>query len=544
MRILIINITRMGDLLQTSPLIHGLRSKYPSAEITLLAQEPFRSVCVGIPGVDRLLTIQAEEWVERSEDNKSSLEDKYSFLRKHIARMGTDYDIVINLSHTSLSGALAKAVGGKEYRGMVSNAKGKSVVEHPWMSYFFFVTSYRAFNDINLVDMYNRTGETADGGKKLHYQIPPEAHLQANELLSDVEGDIIALQLGASAPARRWPPHLFAQTAELLQRKFDCNIALLGSSGEREYMEEFSMYYQNPFIDLVGKTTVPQLAAVLSRSRFLITNDTGTMHLACAVGTPVIAVFLAEARACDTGPYTEKALILEPHIDCFPCEYNSECKRNYECHSYISPENILYAVENFDHLTNGGIRAVPLSHLWEKSSLVRNIFESDGFIRAKNLVKRKPEFHEAVKLIYRQMWKQILSGKDYKPETSSELKSLLITGEFSSELDLLAELFARIRSLGEQGLNAVLEIIKFSQPENYNPARLNFHTQILTMLDSTLWNYEWNNRELIPLLRFSRQMVRNADPVERDEILQVSQEKFTFLIKAGGILLKEIESFA
>lgn len=93
-----------------------------------------------------------------------------------------------------------------------------------------------------------------------------------------------------------------------------------------------------PFIDLVGATDLPGLAAALLETRLLITNDTGTMHLAAGLNLPVLAIFLATAQPWDTGPYQEDMCCLEPNLPCHPCAFDGKCDLDHKCRQHISPE--------------------------------------------------------------------------------------------------------------------------------------------------------------------------------------------------------------
>jgi hypothetical protein len=99
---------------------------------------------------------------------------------------------------------------------------------------------------------------------------------------------------------------------------------LLGTASEGHLAREFLEEADYPCVDLTGQTDLQTLAAVLTRMDLLLTNDTGTMHLAAGLGVPVAAVFLATAQPFDTGPYLEGSLSLEPDLPCHPCSFGSE----------------------------------------------------------------------------------------------------------------------------------------------------------------------------------------------------------------------------
>ena len=113
-----------------------------------------------------------------------------------------------------------------------------------------------------------------------------------------------------------------------------------------------------PFLDLIGGTSLPVLAAVLAQSRLLVTNDTGTMHLAAGLGVPVAALFLATAQPWDTGPYLAGSLSLEPDLDCHPCAFNAACTSDGCCRGAIAPATMAAYADAFLR-TGAGAAAGP-----------------------------------------------------------------------------------------------------------------------------------------------------------------------------------------
>jgi len=108
----------------------------------------------------------------------------------------------------------------------------------------------------------------------------------------------------------------------------------------------------NPFVyNMCGKTDFSLLIEVLSHAQLLLTNDTGTMHLAAYVGTRIVALGMSEVSAMEMGPLsTEGAVYLEPHLDCFPCERPGKCSHGYVCRLAISAE---YVCALITHLVSG-----------------------------------------------------------------------------------------------------------------------------------------------------------------------------------------------
>ena len=516
----------MGDLLQSSPMLAGLKEKYPDSEFTLLVQENFRRICSGFTSVDRVLSFDVQDYIYRLEDEHKSLYDNYLRLRRFIKRAGSEYDLIINLSHTSLSGIIASLIGAKEIRGMMMTEKGKHVVRHPWMEYFFYVTAHRRYNTFNLVDMYNRTGEINSQPRKLIFTVPDEIKEFAEQIFSGRKNKVIGFQLGASTDKRRWPPELFGKLAGLIREKFGWDIMVFGAASEQGYLAKMQENYSGPIIDMTGQTTIPQLAALLERCSFLITNDTGTMHLAAAVGTPTVAIFLGEARSSDTGPYTEKAIILEPNIDCAPCEYNTECE-NFDCLRYISPEDVLFAVENFSELTDGKIEQIKDDLRWEKVNIYRPLFDDDGFLETVPLIRRPITFEELLKTMYRRMWKMYLNAGDYNKDETLNYYLPPEEERFEANLHEFTDLMTGIASLSAKGQKWVSQLLTAIQKVPRDERQLFFLSKLMTLMDGTLWQYEWNYEETRPITKFIRLLTKNLESNTPEAVINLANNIYS-----------------
>jgi len=532
----------MGDLLQTTPLISGLKRKYPAAEITILAQESFRRICAGIPGVDKTLSFDAEEYVARLSDERKSVEENYLKLWRFLKKAGSDYDLVVNLSHSNLSGIMAYIIGGKDCRGIVMTDNGRFVVKHPWMNYFFYVTAHRKYNTFNLVDMYNLTGETDLSDSKLYYKVPEELKSYPDEVLNGRGKEYVGFQLGASTESRRWPPQYFGELAELIRRKYGCEIIAFGSNSERDLLREMREIYQGPLFDMMGKTTIPQLAALLSRCNYLITNDTGTMHLAAAVGTPVIAVFLGEARCSDTGPYTEKALILEANIDCAPCEYNTKCE-HYQCRECILPEDILFAMENFNNLTGKTVEQLKDVPRWGKVRLYRPSFEADGLLNVIPLIKRPLTTLDFFKISYRRMRKEILSiPNSYRTGYNTYFlphEAEQMTAKLTDFLDFLT----RLMRLFQKAISLIDDLKQVTSAPLKDKQKILILSKILMMVDDALWQYEWSSEETLPISKSTRLLIRNLESKDSEIVMSTIRNIYAMAETGCKLVIKDVEDY-
>lgn len=415
-KILILNFTRIGDLIQTSPLLAGLKEEFPGCHVTLAANISFAGICKNLPHIDKMEVFDPKQFI-LTDGGQTSIADVYSYLDNFVARLAAEkFDMLINLSHSNLTAIMGRMLNIPDVRGIVSDGEGNKIINDPWLMYFSSLLSFRRYNTFNLVDLYQLGGGVKPKGRGLFIDSAEPERLAA-PLLAEfgvADGErVIGIQAGASMKERRWPSRNFAKSADILARRWNAKVVLLGAAAEKELVDEVSAAMEAPHINLAGKTTLEQLIGVVKRCAVLVTNDTATMHIAAATGTPIVALFLVHAYGFETGPYCDKAILLEPEIQCFPCLHSSTCP-HYACLDYVTPEMVADAAE----LLVGHPDGVPAvgAETFPRVRLLTPYFDQYGFLDLRPLKKTVPSDTDILARIYRQYYMRpfgVGSGKEY-----------------------------------------------------------------------------------------------------------------------------------
>lgn len=329
----VINLTRFGDLLQTQPVLSGL--KRSGQHTSLICLDTFQGVAgllndvdqvIALPGA-RLLALLDQGWPQA-----------LAYLQAWLEQCAQGHaDQILNLTPT-LSGRLLGRALGADTRGFGLDSFGFGVYSSPWAGFLQAASKYRGCSPFNLVDLFQRVAGLAPGSFRLR-QPGPQARQRAQPLLGAAQ-KLAAFQLGASQDYRRWPVDFFVRAGQILWRETGLIPVLLGTEAEARLGQEFARGASYPFINLIGQTDIKTLAAVLECMDFLLTNDTGTMHLAAGLEVPVVAVFLATAQPFDTGPYLAGSISLEPDLPCHPCTFGQQCPHGLACRQQIKPEAV------------------------------------------------------------------------------------------------------------------------------------------------------------------------------------------------------------
>lgn len=182
----------------------------------------------------------------------------------------------------------------------------------------------------------------------VHLSVPEEAQEWALETLGERASGtrLVGICPGAAyGPAKRWPLERFTDAARSLIRSHGAKVVIVGSSAEREELNRMAEELGRDAVNLAGRTDLPRLAALLSQCDLLLCNDSGPMHLAAALGVPVVAVFGSTdpAATAPLGPYR----IVSVGLDCSPCFRRSCPEGHHRCLLGVQVEDVVEAAQRF-----------------------------------------------------------------------------------------------------------------------------------------------------------------------------------------------------
>lgn len=409
-KILIVNLTRFGDLLQTGPTMRGLKEQDPDCEITVLVEKNFADVCEGLPGIDRIWKLDLDSLghllLKPTADDLCSA---YGVVEREVAALRAEqFDLALNYSSSRMSAVFLRLIGVADTRGWTATADGFRVIAHRWSRVFSGACLNRRQAPFNLVDYYKRAAGVADGPRALRFDVPAAAHERATAFLQqagwDGQGMLVGFQLGASRAVRRWPVTHFVAVGRALQER-GVTIVLCGGKGERSFADEIRAGLGPAVIDACGRTSIAELGGVLSRCAVLLTSDTGPMHMAVAVGTPVVALFFGPALPVDTGPYAVDQLCLHAPVPCAPCDHSITCLDPF-CRDVLDPNAVVEAVVARSAGDWTALRAAAAR--WPAIDWYRTTFDTEGLADLERLSERPPRRADVLRSAHRAVWKRAL----------------------------------------------------------------------------------------------------------------------------------------
>ncbi|MBF0522646.1 MAG: lipopolysaccharide heptosyltransferase II [Candidatus Omnitrophica bacterium] len=280
--ILVVRTDRMGDVVLTTPAIEALKVAYPHARITLMVSPSTKDLVSENPFLDELII----------DDRKKKYKGLKGFIKLiHFLRQ-KKFDLAI-IYHTKRRFNLACFLAGIPNRVGYKNDKLGILLTNPIKDTRHEGKKHESQYCLDVLEILGIT--TREG--KLHVSTTKESDLWMEEYLRQnqiADKDfLIGVHPGASDPSRHWPAHRFNELIDILIEKYQCKVIILGGPDVVSVSSTIKSSLRNSaFVyDVTGKTSLHQFGSVLKRCNLFISNDSGPVHVAAAVGTPVVAIF-------------------------------------------------------------------------------------------------------------------------------------------------------------------------------------------------------------------------------------------------------------
>ncbi len=347
-RILLLRLERVGDLLMALDAIALARALAPQSEITLAVGSWNLAIARLIRDVDRIDVIDAP-WMARGSSGASwtaLAQMTRVWRRRH-------YDLGVNLEPDIRSNLLLALSGARRRVGFLSGGGGALLTDALALD----PAAHVAQNATRVVRLAlgARDARIEQATGRLH--IPDEARRRASELLSHARTgtQLIGIQPGAGRSIKEWDPARFAEVGARLAVRPGTSVILIGSAADRPALDGFRAAWPGdvPLTQLPVDADLVVLAAVLEQLSLFITGDTGPMHLAAAVGTPVLAIF-GPSLPTRYAPLAARSRIVRIDIACSPCNLlrrpPARCVGHVpDCLAGITSAEVLQAADELLH---------------------------------------------------------------------------------------------------------------------------------------------------------------------------------------------------
>ncbi len=324
-RIALIKPSALGDILNALPVLAALRRRFPDAHLAWVVNRGYAPLLERHPDIDELIPF------DRAAPRGGTLGGAVAFVRFLRLLRRRRFDLAIDLQGLLRSGLMTLATGAPLRVGLASSREGAR-----WC-YTHRVDDVTGVG--HAVDRCWRVAEAlgAAGPMSFALAVDEPERRWALDTLAAWPRPWIAVGAGARWRTKRWPPEHFAALLRRAVAQFGGTAVFLGAADEADVSRAVAAAFGGPALDLTGRTTLPRLAAVLAAADVLLANDTGPLHLAVALGRPVVAPYTCTQVALN-GPYGQFHRAVETTVWC-KGSYRRRCDR-LECMAELGPDRL------------------------------------------------------------------------------------------------------------------------------------------------------------------------------------------------------------
>lgn len=325
-KILLIRTDRMGDVVVTSPVYPALKKRFPNLYLTVMVSKENEDLVRGNPFIDEVITYDKK-------GEEGSWLGAYQFAKKLKKK---NYDIAIHFHPRS-----------RNY----------------WITYFaeipvrigYKLKNYKLLTHVHPYNKPEGKKHEAEYNfdllKLIQVECPEALELLVpfnEEFKASVEhylsnfGRYAAINPSASSISRIWPAAYFAQVADLLFERYGLTIILIGGASDDRYSKDVIKHMNAPYINLTGKLRVGALPWLFKKVQFLLSNDTGPVHVAGALGTPCLAIFgriMTGLGPSRWRPLGINSRYIQKEVGCVTC-LADDCEINFRCLKWLTPYEV------------------------------------------------------------------------------------------------------------------------------------------------------------------------------------------------------------
>lgn len=326
-KILIVKPSSLGDIIHSFPFLNILTESFPSSEIHWIVAKGFEELLENHPMVKKVWIINKDRW----KDLRNTIETVKEFTFLFNKLKSEYYDIVIDLQGLLRSGLITFFTSAPLRIGFKEAREGSAL---------FYTHKVEGGKEIHAVDRYIKIASFIGCEvKDIKFPMPL---IKESERIKKIKEDL--KDYGVIVPGARWKTKIwdlekFSKLVSLL----DMKTIIVGSKADEGIAKKIESCSEGRAISLAGKTDIKELLSIIRGARFVVSNDSGPMHIASAFNIPVIAIF-GPTNPIRTGPYGQGHIVLRSRLSCSPC-YKRECN-TIQCMRDISVESVYDAINN------------------------------------------------------------------------------------------------------------------------------------------------------------------------------------------------------
>jgi heptosyltransferase II len=343
----------VGDAVMALPALFELRRIFSGARLVLAANSRVAGLFEGEGLADDLMTLTEGRGL--FETPRQFFDEARRLRREH-------FDMAVLLPNSFSAALAARAGGARQIVGYATDGR-RALLTRAITFEADFKRRHQVRYYLNIAAQLEAqlTGQcrvNLDAQPALH--VGAEQQAQARRLIEaagiDLTRQLVALNPGATnSRAKRWLPERFAATADQLSERDDFQTVIVGAPGDRDAARAVAGQMRSNVADLTGRTSLAELKAVLACTALVVSNDTGTSHVAAALGVPTVTIF-GPTEEFATRPLAELAAVVRHPVECSPCMLR-DCPIDHRCMTRVMVADVYQAAQDLTDSSQAKMRS-------------------------------------------------------------------------------------------------------------------------------------------------------------------------------------------
>lgn len=336
-------MSSIGDVVHALPALSTLRKYYPDAYIAWVVEEKSSDILVNNPYLNQVILFERKKiiclfksghWINGWKELRK--------LKKQLT--SPRFDISIDLQGLARSALIVFFAKAKHRIGCYAMREFSNFFSSPPKT--GNPNAHAVDRSLQVIQLLDKTIhpiiEFPIGFSEIENQFTVEFLNSYRLVDTDI---VIGINLGASHPLKLWQQNKFAELIDQLQINYQYQVILFGAKTDIAFADNICSLIKTQVINAVGKTNLRHLARLAKHCTVFVSGDTGPLHIAAAVGTPVVALFGPDDPN-KTGPYTDKKIVIWKQEECSPCSNIKKCDYNGSCMQKITVEDVITAINS------------------------------------------------------------------------------------------------------------------------------------------------------------------------------------------------------
>ncbi len=393
MKILAVNLLRLGDIIMTVPALRALKKAHPHAELHVLINSQFKSVASMMPFIDQFHFFDRNSLQSGLGEGDTALLHSFDLLKGTVDQLNSQkFDRVYNFTHNSLSAWLISLIECKEKIGLTYDQAAQAHFGSNWFSYLNHQTEFEGKDVFHYSDVFQFSVTHSGKRSSLALKETVSGRAEASRLRANRD-DIVFIQALSSDPKKDWGVERWKTfVTEFAQFHKEATFMFLAAPNEADQLRAIVSEINASGISAeIAVCSLEGALSLLQEGRLLMTADTAIKHIASATQIPMVELCLGSSDPYRTGAYRDNVYIVRSKESCSPCVHSKGCHREKQFCAINTGTQALVSIASCVYSGNTHLVKVVADEFSDEIEVLRTELKQSGFWTASPVTENLSE---------------------------------------------------------------------------------------------------------------------------------------------------------